>query len=204
MLANDPKLNLDAALQVAHAISTHRVNMDIDFFTAVDDLQPREETGAGMMGVVAFNSACFYRYARLDWDQLVANLDGDVALARKTVEGFLRASLRAVPTGKQNSFAAQNPPSLALAVVRSDGMAWSLTNAFEAPVRPDRDGGYIAPSVQALDVYWGRLTQVYGGDHVTPIALALESELPLENLAGAVVPDVNTWVRCVLDKLPGA
>ena len=204
MLANDPKLNLDAALQVAHAISTHRVNMEIDFFTAVDDLQPREETGAGMMGVVAFNSACFYRYARLDWDQLVANLDGNVELARKTVESFLRASLRAVPTGKQNSFAAQNPPSLALAVVRSDGMAWSLANAFETPVKPDRDGGYIAPSVQALDVYWGRLTQVYGGDHVTPIALALEPELPLQSLAEAVVPDANTWVRCVLDELPGA
>ena len=109
-----------------------------------------------------------------------------------------------MPTGKQNSFAAQNPPSLALAVVRSDGMAWSLANAFETPVKPDRDGGYIAPSVQALDIYWGRLTQVYAGDHVTPIALALEPELPLQSLAEAVVPDANTWVRCVLDELPGA
>ncbi|HQO98983.1 MAG TPA: type I-E CRISPR-associated protein Cas7/Cse4/CasC, partial [Anaerolineaceae bacterium] len=79
MLAEKPELNLDAACQVAHAISTHRVNMEIDFFTAVDDLAREDPTnegglGAGMMGVIPFNSACFYRYARLDWELLLRNL----------------------------------------------------------------------------------------------------------------------------------
>ncbi len=201
MLADKPDLNLDAACQVAHAISTHRVSMEIDFFTAVDDLQEESETGAGMMGVTPFNSACFYRYARIDWDQLVKNLDGDVDLARKTVEGFLKASLRAIPTGKQNSFAAQNPPSLALAVVRDDGMSWSLANAFEKPVRPRNDGGYVVPSIERLDGYWGRLTKVYGGDP-KPFVLQLEEEPPLKSLAGAEQPNAEKWVQAVLNELP--
>ncbi len=202
MLADKPDLNLDAACQVAHAISTHRVSMEIDFFTAVDDLQEESETGAGMMGVTPFNSACFYRYARIDWDQLVKNLDGDVDLARKTVEGFLKASLRAIPTGKQNSFAAQNPPSLAMAVVRGDGMSWSLANAFEKPVRPGADGGYVVPSIERLDDYWGRLTKVYGGDP-KPFVLRIEEEPPLESLAGAEQPNAEKWVEAVLNELPG-
>ena len=89
MLADRPETNVDAACQVAHAISTHTVNMDIDFFTAVDDLLPSGETGAGMMGVTGFNSACFYRYACIDFGQLVANLNGDVTMAARTVEAFL-------------------------------------------------------------------------------------------------------------------
>lgn len=88
MLADRPETNVDAACQVAHAISTHAVNMDIDFFTAVDDLLPEGETGAGMMGVTGFNSACFYRYACINYDLLKTNLNGDTGLANRTVEGF--------------------------------------------------------------------------------------------------------------------
>src|SRR5208337_3145378 len=78
MLAEQPGRNTDGACQVAHPISTHKVDMEMDFYTAVDDLNPKEETGAGMMGVVGFNSACYYRYALVDRDQLARNL------ARKT------------------------------------------------------------------------------------------------------------------------
>ncbi len=203
MLADKPELNLDAATQVAHALSTHRVNMEIDFFTAVDDLQRDEETGAGMMGVVGYNSATYYRYARIDWNQLVQNLDGNVDLARRTVEGFLRAALRAIPTGKQNSFAAQNPPSFALAVTRADGMSWSLVNAFEKPVRPDRDGGYVIPSVQALENYWSRLSRFYGNEGVTPHALNVDG-VPLDVLTAAEKPNVQEWINGILDALPQA
>ncbi len=202
MLADKPELSLDAACQVAHAISTHRVNMEMDFFTAVDDLQQRDEPGAGMMGITGFNSATFYRYARIDWDQLVKNLKGDVDLARRTVEGFLRASVAAVPTGKQNSFAAQNPPSFLLAVVRNDGMSWSLANAFEKPVQA-RNDGLVGPSVQALDAYWGDLNRAYGnGQQQTVVALALDSSLQLTNLAEYRVADLPAWVDRVLAALP--
>jgi len=198
MLAEKPELNIDAACQVSHAISTHRVSMDMDFYTAVDDLSTDEESGAGMMGVTAFNSACFYRYARIDWIQLVNNLGGDKDLARKSVEGFLRAAISAVPTGKQNSFAAQNPPDFILGVSRQDGAAWSLANAFEKPVKAEREGGYLSASIAALDAYWGRLSKVYGSQGVQPTALAVDENAPLENLKAALVADRETWVKNIL------
>jgi CRISPR system Cascade subunit CasC len=203
MLAEKPELNIDAACQVAHALSTHRVNMEMDFYTAVDDLSTDEETGAGMMGVIGFNSACFYRYARIDWEQLVKNLGGDKALARKTVEGFLRAAAKAVPTGKQSGFAAQNPPDFILGVARTDGDSWSLANAFEAPVKPGKDGGLMTASISALDGYWGRLNTVYGDEGVRPVVLSVDGGEKLKNLK--VDPDKNNikcWVEALLAELP--
>lgn len=201
MLAEKPDLNLDAACQVAHALSTHRVSMELDYYTAVDDLQQDDETGAGMIGVTAFDSATYYRYARIDWAQLVKNLSGDNALAKKTVEGFLRAVITAVPTGKQNGFAAQNPPDFLLGVARKDGAAWSLANAFETPVKADKDGGYLKPSLRALDTYWGRLTKIYGAQDVTPAVLCLPEDIPLENLKEAVKDNREKWIEAILAEL---
>ena len=198
MLAEKPELNLDAACQVAHALSTHRVTMEMDFYTAVDDLNPDDTAGAGMMGFTGYNSACFYRYARLDWEQLVKNLSDDRDLALRTVEGFLRATVQAVPTGKQNNFAAQNPPSFLLAVVREGGAAWSLANAFEKPVRAGRDSGLVEPSVKALDSYWGRLAAIYGTKSITATAaLALDGDLALVALKDARVKDLDAWIKAV-------
>ncbi|MBC7255205.1 MAG: type I-E CRISPR-associated protein Cas7/Cse4/CasC [Chloroflexi bacterium] len=205
MLAEKPELNLDAACQVAHAISTHRVTMEMDFYTAVDDLveEAAEETGAGMMGVLGYDSACYYRYARIDWKQLVKNLDGDAELALRAVDGFLRATLYAVPSGKQNSHAAFNPPSLALAVVRRDGMAWNLANAFEQPVRADREGGYVGPSLKALDAYWGDLCTAFGVADLLAVA-ALRcgmKDVDLPNLSAHTVTNEADWRACVLGVL---
>jgi len=203
MLAERPELGLEAACQVAHAISTHRVTMEMDFYTAVDDLNPDDTAGAGMMGFTGFDSACFYRYARIDWGQLVENLNGDADLARHTVEGFLRAIVAAVPSGKQNAFAANNPPNFLLAVVREDGMGWSLANAFERPVRPRRDSGLVPPSVEALDAYWGRLCQVYGNGALTRVAaLSLDPGLLLEHLTADQVESLEDWVGAVTAALP--
>jgi CRISPR system Cascade subunit CasC len=201
MLAEKPELNIDAACQVAHAISTHRVAMEMDFYTAVDDLRPDDTAGSAMMGFTAYDSACFYRYLRLDWEQLVKNLDQDISLARRTVEGFLRAAVVAIPTGKQNSFAAQNPPAFMLAVVKPSGMAWSLANAFERPVRAH--DGLTGPSVAALDRYWERLVAVYGLEPGTQVAvLALEDDLPLKALQDSRVPTMQAWVETVLEAVP--
>jgi CRISPR system Cascade subunit CasC len=109
MLADVPEKNVNAASQVAHALSTHKVEMEMDFYTAVDDLQTLESeegAGAGMMGTVSFNAACFYRYANVHYDELVKNLKNDADLARKTVAAFIKSSLEAIPSGKQNTFAA--------------------------------------------------------------------------------------------------
>lgn len=204
MLAEHPDLNIDAASQVAHAISTHRISMEMDFYTAVDELNTND-SGAGMMGFTGYDSACFYRYARIDWGQLYKNLDKNSDLTRQTVEGFLRAAFDAIPSGKQNGFAAYNPPSLMLAVVRKAGMGWSLANAFERPVSPERNsGGYVAPSVKALDDYWQRLATVYGDNNLTHVAvLPLDANLPLVNLADKQVTSFAQLVDGILNVLPG-
>lgn len=201
MLAEKPELNIDAACQVAHALSTHRATMEMDFYTAVDDLRPEDTAGSAMMGFTAYDSACFYRYARLDWEQLVKNLDHDIGLARRTVEGFLRASVVAIPTGKQNTFAAHNPPAFLLAVIKPRGMAWSLANAFEQPVRPD--GGLSGASIAALDAYWARLVAVYGlepGSRV--VALPLDADARVATLKDCCVPTLDAWVETTLEALP--
>jgi CRISPR system Cascade subunit CasC len=184
MVAEATKWNIDAACQVAHAISTHRAEMEMDFYTAVDDLNPGEETGAGMMGTVEFNSSCFYRYALLDLDQLTKNLGDDEELARAAVDGFMRASVAAIPTGKQNSMAAQNPPSLLFAVVKDkSAMPWSLANAFEVPVDVGRSGKLVDQSADALAKYWDRLATVYGTDGIEAGAICQMGEADLGPLA---------------------
>jgi len=179
MMAEHPDFAIDAACQVAHAISTNKILMDMDFYTAVDDLQPEAETGAGMMGVTGFNSSCFYRYSLVDMEWLKRNLGGDEELTRKTLKAFLRASVIAIPTGKQNSMAAQNPPDAIFAVVREKGAPMSLANAFAIPVRPARDKSLTQASIEAMDNYWGKLTKVYGEDgvKVRPICLVDHAEL---------------------------
>lgn len=208
MLADKTELNIDAACQVAHAISTHRISMEMDFYTAVDELQDPtddEGAGAGMMGFTNFNSACFYRYVRIDWQKLVDNLGGDVDLARRTVEGFLRAALDAIPTGKQNGFAAQNPTNMALAIVREDGKSWNLANAFEEPVRPQRDSGLIRSSIEALDTYWGDLTRRRDDAEFKAVAVYTDSAKhaqPLKELAEYHQPTLSAWISAVNETLP--
>ena len=65
MVADDPSLNEDASSQVAHAISTHGVQTEFDYFTAADDLSPEDNAGAGMIGNVEYNSSTLYRYANV-------------------------------------------------------------------------------------------------------------------------------------------
>lgn len=161
MLADLPSVNQDAACQVAHAISTHRVEREFDYFTAVDDKGDADETGAGMIGQVEFNSATLYRYAVLDLRKLLDNLQGDVELALSAVEAFTRALALAIPSGKQNSFAAHNPPEFAGLCLRH-ATPLSLANAFEKPVTPRADQALTEQSVERLAAYESKLAAVYG------------------------------------------
>lgn len=155
------QLGVDAACQVAHAISTNKVNKEFDFFTAVDELLPKGETGAGMMGTIEFNSACFYRYANVDGDQLLRNLTGNEALARVTLRAFLQSAIDAIPTGKQTSMPSPTPPSFVFVVVRDAGL-WSLANAFVRPIRATEAADLIEGSITALNAHWGELVGMYG------------------------------------------
>lgn len=194
MLADLPSRNIDGAAQVAHAISTHAVEFEFDFYTAVDDLNPAEDTGAGMLGTVEFNSATFYRYTNVDLGQLTRNLQGDHELAMATLRAYAQAFLTALPTGKQNSFAAQNPASFAVAVVREHGR-WSLANAFVEPVQLRR-GDLLGHSISALGDYWSRLTELYGSDGIaaTPLFIDRKYVDGVNGAFGTPSTGLNGWL----------
>lgn len=172
MVADDTDLNVDAACQVAHAISTHAAENEYDFFTAVDDDKSRseeEDAGAGMMGTVEFSSATMYRYATVNLDMLVENLgDGDAAL--RALEVFIKGFCLSMPTGKQNTFANRTLPEAVVVSVRDDQPV-SLVGAFEKPIRTNEADGYLTRSVGAL------------AEH----ARAIEDNYGLRPLAGFVV-----------------
>lgn len=189
MLADMPDRNIDAASQVAHAISTHRVQPDFDYYTAVDDLKPSDNQGADMIGTIPFNAACMYRYANIDLAQLISNLDGDRELALQAVRAFVKASVLAIPTGKQTSMAAQNPPSLVMVVVRDHGL-WSLANAFVKPIQPGRAGDLVESSVAAFDTYWNALKTMYGNEGIVGTWVATTEPKSLEALAADKVASV--------------
>ena len=152
MAADDPDLNYDAASQVAHAISTHAVHTEYDYFTAVDDGQKDDQSGAGHLGTVEFNSATIYRYATLNVSELVKNIGNDTA---KVVRGFAEAFVRSMPTGKQNTFANRTLPDMVYVTVRGDQPV-NFSGAFESAVRNDKDG-YAVKSCKALLAYADKL-----------------------------------------------
>ena len=205
MLADKPETNIDAACQVAHALSTHSVRMEMDYYTAMDHLKPDDTAGADMVGFTSFNSACYYRYLRIDWRQLLENLK-DVDLARRTVEGFLRSAMDAIPTGKINAFAHLNPTNFAMAVARRDGRSWNLVNAFETPVRAGREPvtGYIDPSIRALDDYWHGLTTFYDDSRPDGVAVYVDEKHKdaLNHLASYRQDKSSEWINTIITALP--
>lgn len=149
MVADDPSLNADASAQVAHSISTHKVNNEYDYFTAIDDRSPEDNAGAGMIGIVEFNSSTLYRYATVAVHDLCKNLNNYEATA-KAVSELVRAFTLSMPTGKQNTFANRTLPDAVFVSVRSDQPV-NLVAAFESPVHPDKvTGGYAAGSIARL------------------------------------------------------
>ncbi len=163
MLADLPAANQYAACQVAHAISTHRIEREFDYFTASDDYATENENGAAMIGQIEFNAATFYRYAALDAQKLISNLSGDIELALESIRAFVKSSVKAIPSGKQNSFAAHNLPCFIGIVIRN-GCLLNLANAFEKPIWPKNDSTLSGLSVEALANHESQLASIYGSD----------------------------------------
>lgn len=159
MLADNPEFNREAAVQVAHAITTHRVEVESDFYTAVDDLKkPTEDAGAGFIGELGFGSGVFYLYACIDRDLLKKNLGGDAALAEKAIAGLVEGLATASPIGKQNSFAARSRASY-LRIEKGSQQPRSLAAAFFKPVRGD---DLLASSINELNGVADQMTAAYG------------------------------------------
>lgn len=148
MVADDANLNYDAASQVAHAISTHAVSTEYDYFTALDDEQPEDQAGAGHLGTVEFNSATLYRYATLNISEMLENLGGDTP---NVVKGFVEAFVRSMPTGKQNTFANRTLPDMLYVTVRADQPV-NLSGAFEKAIKNGKEG-YTEKSCETLLKY---------------------------------------------------
>ena len=148
MVAEATSLNFDAAAQVAHAISTHEVHNEFDYFTAVDDLKPEDTVGAGHLGTIEFNSSTMYRYATVNAMELARHLGKDVP---HVICAFTEAFIRSMPTGKQNSFANQVRPDAVYVTIRKDQPV-NMAGAFEKPVRAGKDG-YVEGSIRGLISY---------------------------------------------------
>lgn len=177
MVANDPSLAVEAAAMFSHALSTHKADNEIDFFAAVDDLQPKEETGAGMTSTLEFSSATYYRFAAVNLDMLRDDDHlGDLTVdkRRAVVRTFVEATIKAVPSARKSTMNASTLPVFVLAVVREKGHPIQLVNAFENPVRPNQ--GYAEESVRRLKMEYEKLKATWG------IEAVLETEIPKVNL----------------------
>lgn len=177
MLADMPEKNQNAACQVAHAISTHSVEREFDFYTAVDDLKPEDSAGADMMGTVEFNSACFYRYAAVDWNKLVENLQNDTELANRGLRAFLEGFVVAEPTGKQNTFAAHNPPEFVAVSIRRNTAPRNFANAFETAIRVKKDESLTRKSAEELAKKAKVLQSAFGGEEKTWVLNLTDAKL---------------------------
>ncbi|MEE1794932.1 type I-E CRISPR-associated protein Cas7/Cse4/CasC [Streptomyces sp. BE308] len=214
MVADSTDLNVDAAAQVAHALSVHAVEVESDYYTAVDDKNTDAETGAGMIGSIDFNSATLYRYAAVDVDRLQENLGAGhdaarpVEPTRRAVTAFLEGFITSLPTGKINTFANQTLPTAVIVKVRSRRPV-SYVAAFEKPVIMGEAGGFLQESCERLATFVPTLENSYGladsgqgwvlrvGEETGALA-ALGSEVNLTELLTAVGDAVEARLTPVL------
>jgi CRISPR system Cascade subunit CasC len=159
MLAADPAFNIEAACQVAHAISVHPVTIEDDYFTAVDDLnEGDEDMGAAHIGETGFAAGLFYSYICISRDQLVDNLDGDENLANRAIGALTEAAVKVAPRGKQNSFGSRAYASYVLAE-KGPQQPRSLAVSFLKPVHGH---DHADEAVKAMTRQREHFDQVYG------------------------------------------
>lgn len=194
MVASDPSLNYDASAQVAHAISTHSVRNEYDYFTAVDDMAPEDNAGAGHIGVNEYNSGTLYRYATVNVMELYRSLGLETPEA---VKAFVEAFVKSMPTGKQNSYANNTLPCALYIAVREDQPV-SMVGAFEKPV-PATAEGYEHESEKKLEEYAEKAYRQFVKE---PFAAFVSGD-GLEKLADSkpfdrVLEDLETVVKDLL------
>lgn len=183
--------DVDASVQVAHAISTNALAEEFDYYTAVDDLSG--ESGAGMIGDVEFNSSTYYKYLNIHWEQLVENLGGDQNVARKAVLTLLEAAATTHPTGKQNSFAAFNLPDLIIVETSAVNLPVSYANAFLKPVHQNAEHSLMENSVAALQYYIEKISGKYSLSLLRAF-LSVEDGIQLAGKECHSLEDLKMWL----------
>lgn len=204
MVANDPSLKVDGASMFAHILSTHKADNEIDFFTAVDDLN-KDEAGAGMTSTLEFNSATYYRFAALNLDELAKDDHlGDIVEDGKTVRSietrkqvvktFLKATIQAIPSARKTTMNGNTLPVYVLGIVREKGHPIQLVNAFETPVRRS-EKGFAVESVNRMNIEYSDIKDTWGIDSVFAKAVAKVS------LKEQVKENLGSIETCSLDDL---
>ncbi len=203
MVADSTDINVDAAAQVAHAISVHRAETESDYFTAVDDRNSDAEPGAGMIGTVDFNSATLYRYAAVDVDLLERNLgkgldpqEAPATPVRRAVEAFLDAFVSSLPTGKINTFGNHTLPDAVIITLRATRPI-SFVSAFEKPVPADPTGGHLEPACARLADYVPEVERAYGDDTGQTWVLRVGHSTAKLSSLGDEVPSLSRLVSTV-------
>ncbi|MGC0316968.1 type I-E CRISPR-associated protein Cas7/Cse4/CasC [Kitasatospora acidiphila] len=163
MLAEVDDAGVDGAVQVAHAMTTHGTDVELDYFSAVDDVTSTwgDATGSAHMGHAEFSAGVFYRYATLDLADLLANLKDGQEAARELSQAFIEAFILSLPQAKKTATAPHTIPDLVHISVRAD-RPLSYAAAFECPVSPAVEGGYAASSRTALATYAGAANKLLG------------------------------------------
>ncbi|MFI1176670.1 type I-E CRISPR-associated protein Cas7/Cse4/CasC [Streptomyces melanogenes] len=203
MVADSSDINVDAAAQVAHALSVHQVMPESDYFTAVDDRNTDAEPGAGMIGTIDFNSATLYRYAAVDVDLLERNLgkglDADEPAAtpvRRAVEAFVNGFVASLPTGKINTFGNHTLPDAVIVKLRA-ARPISFVSAFEKPVAADELGGHLAGACARLAHYIPAVEQAYGDEDTETWVLRVGPATEHISSLGTPCPSLKHLVETV-------
>lgn len=195
MLAGNASLKYDAAAQVAHSISTHAIQNEYDYFTAVDDCAPEDNTGAGHLGTVEYNSATLYRYATVNVMELSSSLGA--SHSTEVIRAFAEAFICSMPTGKQNTFANRTLPDAVYVTVRTDQPV-NLCGAYERPIAKSATG-YVDPSKRELVRYAQRVYKEYTNapEQAYVIGSGLDElgqVMPLKNLLDQLETTVEEYL----------
>lgn len=185
MVAQAPELNVEAASSFNHALSTHKIRSELDFFTALDDLQ--ETQGAGHLGTVEFNSATYYRYVSLNLGQLYQALDGEGL--SEAVDAFTKSLFVAVPSAKQTTMAAYCPWNFAKILVRK---GQRIQVPFETAIK-SKDGGFLAPSIEALSSELSKMESMFGSLYgkIAEYTIGEDAGFNIDSLADALKSHVE-------------
>lgn len=185
MVAKAPVMSVEAASAFSHAISTHEASPELDFFTALDDLQDQteEKLGAGHMGTAEYGSATYYRYISLRLDKLVETLgiEEDKEATKKALDAFVKALYLAVPQARQTTMSAACPWAYAKVLVRN---GQRMQCALDRPVRAERQGGFLAPSIAYLNGELERQERLSGSLYgkIAAFELGENSDLNIDQL----------------------
>ncbi|OFK22310.1 type I-E CRISPR-associated protein Cas7/Cse4/CasC [Olsenella sp. HMSC062G07] len=204
MLADAPDLSTDASAQVAHAISVDKITQEYDYFTALDDCSASDNAGASMIESVGFNSSTLYRYATVNVDSLREQLGDDQATV-VGVEAFVKAFVRSMPTGKQNTFANRTVPSTVIVALRSD-QPINASAAFEKPVRAQEGASISERAEERLVERLINTERMYGSKARRTWISSIDGQSPKLDELGVVeeLPQIFEDVKAaVLAELKG-